>query len=71
MSTETRYPDDELVELGDIVEVHDGEFEPDDAEIIAIGRRGLRVRVRWLNEHVKPATEWTALAGCVLVRRQG
>ena len=57
------------VEIGDRVEVHTSDFEPEEAEVTAIGKRE-NVRIRYANEYVRPRNEWVPIAACTFISRE-
>ena len=66
-----QYMDEESyeVQLGDQVELHTADFEPEEAEVTGIGRRG-KIRIRYTNEHVRPRSEWVPIGACTFIARE-
>jgi hypothetical protein len=65
------YGDGEKVELGDTVEVNDrpDEFEPEEAKVIRLGSS--KIRVEYINEHIKPRKVFVMPGHCELIAREG
>jgi hypothetical protein len=65
------YGDGEKVELGDTVEVNDrpDEFEPEEARVIRLGNA--KIRVEYINEHIKPRKVFVMPGHCELIAREG
>lgn len=56
------------VELGDQVEVDEDGFEPEEATVISIGKKGT-IRIEYANRNIKPGKVWTSPAHCELIAR--
>lgn len=65
------YGDGEKVELGDTVEVNDrpDEFEPEEARVIRLGSS--KIKVEYINEHIKPRKVFVMPGHCELIAREG
>lgn len=56
-------------ELGDHVEVHDEQFEPELARVTKIGKS--RIKVTYDNDCIKPRSEWVNNTDCDMISREG
>jgi len=63
------YGDGTAVELYDTVEVLDAEFEPEEAHVIKLGKK--KIKIEWDNPHIKPAKTFVSPESCELLFRVG
>lgn len=65
-----RYRDNEHVpELGDVIDVHSANCEPEQAEVVQCGKN--KLKVHWGSEFIKPKSAWVMSADCDLIARAG
>jgi len=67
--TGLKYGDGTQVELWDVTEVQDADFEPEAAKAIKLGKR--KIQIEWENTYIKPSKAWVAPGLCELVSRDG
>lgn len=66
-----KYTDDEdlAVEIGDVVEVTEEDFEPEEATVVKIGKKKIRVECK--NPFIKPRCAWFPPEALVFIAREG